>query len=142
MTQAQRGNTVQVHYTGKLADGSVCDSSQGGRPLEFTIGQGQMIPGFEQGVLGMAQGESKTITVAAAQAYGPHHSDRVIQVDRGDMPPEMQLAVGLQLQGTGPGGRRASFTVVALTDSQVTLDGNHPLAGKDLTFEIKLVAVS
>ncbi len=142
MTQAQRGSTVQVHYTGKLADGSVFDSSQGSHPLEFTIGQGQMIPGFEQGVLGMAQGESKTIAIPATQAYGPHHSERVIQVDRGDMPAELSLEIGSQLQGNGPGGRQATFTVTALTDSQVTLDGNHPLAGKDLTFEIKLVSVS
>ncbi|MSQ06212.1 MAG: peptidylprolyl isomerase [Dehalococcoidia bacterium] len=142
MTQAQRGKTVQVHYTGTLADGSVFDSSQGGSPLEFTIGQGQMIPGFEQGVLGMAQGDSKTITIAATQAYGPHHAERVIKVERGDMPPDISLEVGVQVQGNGPGGRQASFTVVALTESQVTLDGNHPLAGKDLTFEIKLVSVS
>ncbi len=141
MTQAQRGAKVGVHYTGKLADGSVFDSSHGGQPLEFTIGQGQMIPGFEQGVLGMALGESKTVTIPANQAYGPHHADRVIKIDRGDLPPDLPLAVGIQLQGNGPGGRPAAFTVIAFTDRQVTLDGNHPLAGKDLTFDIKLVAV-
>jgi peptidylprolyl isomerase len=142
MAQAKQGSRVQVHYTGRLADGSVFDSSQGGAPLEFTIGQGQMIPGFEQGVLGMAPGESRSVTIPAQQAYGDRHPERVIQVARSEMPADLPLEVGSQLQGTGAGGRRASFTVVALTETQVTLDGNHPLAGQDLTFDLHLMAVS
>ena len=142
MPPAQRGSHVRIHYTGQLADGSVFDSSQGGEPLEFTIGQGQMIPGFEQGVLGMTQGESKTITIPASQAYGPHRPERIIQIDRSQMPSELPLEIGSRLQGNSPEGRRASFTVVAVTEAQVTLDGNHPLAGQDLTFNIQLVAVS
>ena len=142
MTPVQRGSHVRVHYTGQLSDGSVFDSSQGSEPLEFTIGQGQMIPGFEQGVLGMTQGESKTITIPASQAYGPHRPERVILIERSEMPAELPLEIGSRLQGNTPEGRRTSFTVVAVTEAQVTLDGNHPLAGQDLTFNIQLVAVS
>jgi FKBP-type peptidyl-prolyl cis-trans isomerase 2 len=142
MTQAQRGSHVRVHYTGRLADGNVFDSSQGSVPLEFTVGQGQTIPGFEQGVLGMTQGESKTVTIPAAQAYGLHRPERVVRFDRSQMPSELRLEVGLQVLTTNAAGRQVAFTVAALTDTQVTLDGNHPLAGKDLTFDIELVAVS
>ncbi len=140
MPQAGQGNKVQVHYTGKLNDGTVFDSSIGHEPLEFTIGQQQMIPGFEEGVLGMQVGESKTITISSEQAYGPHHADRVIQVSRTELPP--QLEIGMQLQGSQPGGNVVSFTVVAVTKSMVTMDGNHPLAGKDLIFDIQLGQVS
>lgn len=142
MTQPQQGSHVRVHYTGRLADGSVFDSSQGSVPLEFTIGQGQMIPGFEQGVLGMTLGESKTITIPAAQAYGPQRPERVVKLDRSQMPSDLRLEVGIQVLTTNAAGRQVAFTVAALTDAQVTLDGNHPMAGKDLTFDIELVAVS
>ncbi len=141
MTQAQPGNTVRVHYTGRLDDGSVFDSSEGGEPLEFTIGQGQMIPGFEQGVVGMELGESRTVVIAADQAYGVYQPQGVIEVDRSEIPPTIQLEVGLQLQATGPDGRPAQLTVIELSEDKVKMDGNHPLAGKDLTFEIEVVGI-
>ncbi len=141
MTQAQQGNTVRVHYTGRLDDGSVFDSSEGGEPLEFTIGQGQMIPGFEQGVVGMELGESRTVIIAANQAYGVYQPQGVIEVDRSEIPPTIQLEVGLQLQATGPDGRPAQLTVIELSEDKVKMDGNHPLAGKDLTFEIEVIGI-
>ena len=141
MTQAQQGNIVRVHYTGRLDDGSVFDSSEGGEPLEFTIGQGQMIPGFEQGVVGMELGESRTVVIAADQAYGVYQPQGVIEVDRSEIPPTIQLEVGLQLQATGPDGRPAQLTVIELSEDKVKMDGNHPLAGKDLTFEIEVVGI-
>ncbi len=142
MVQAEHGNTVAIHYTGKLDDGTVFDSSRDREPLEFTIGQRQIIPSFEQGVIGMEPGESKTINIPADQAYGPHEPEKVIEVDRAQMPPQMQLEIGMRVQGGQPGGETVEFTVIDITDSAVTLDGNHPLAGKDLTFDIQLVNIA
>ena len=142
MTEVMEGNTVRVHYTGKLDDGTVFDSSVGGDPLEFTIGQGQMIPGFERGVVGMELGETRTLVIAADQAYGVHRPDGVFEVDRSEIPTTIPLEVGMQLQANGPGGRPVSMTVAALSDDKVTMDANHPLAGKDLTFEIEVVEIS
>ncbi len=138
---AQQGDTVKVHYTGRLDDGSVFDSSEGGAPLEFTIGQGQMIPGFEQGVVGMAAGESRTVIIAADQAYGIYQPQGVIEVPRSDIPASIPLEVGMQLQATGRDGRPAYMTVLELSADRVKLDGNHPLAGKDLTFDLQLVEI-
>lgn len=138
---AQQGDTVKVHYTGRLDDGSVFDSSEGGAPLEFTIGGGQMIPGFEQGVVGMAAGESRTVIIAADQAYGIYQPQGVIEVPRSDIPASIPLEVGMQLQATGRDGRPAYMTVLELSADRVKLDGNHPLAGKDLTFDLQLVEI-
>lgn len=138
---AQQGDTVKVHYTGRLDDGSVFDSSDGGAPLEFTIGGGQMIPGFEQGVVGMAAGESRTVIIAADQAYGIYQPQGVIEVPRSDIPASLPLEVGMQLQATGRDGRPAYMTVLELSADRVKLDGNHPLAGKDLTFDLQLVEI-
>ena len=142
MANAGQGDKVRVHYTGTLADGSVFDSSEGREPLEFTIGQGQMIPGFEQGVIGMEPGQSKTITIPSDQAYGSHEPDKVIQMDRSQMPPDMPMENGSTVQGTQEGGGSVTFTIVDVTETQVTLDGNHPLAGKDLTFALQLVDIA
>lgn len=157
MVRAQPGSKVKVHYTGRLADGEVFDSSidlpgespgespgdssQIGEPLEFVIGSGQMIPAFEQGVIGMEPGESKTVNIPAEDAYGPHHPQAVIEVERSQFPSNMPLEVGSVVQGNAPDGKQVPFTVVEVTASIVTLDRNHPLAGKDLTFEIQLVQV-
>ena len=149
MVQAQSGSTVKVHYTGRLADGEVFDSSLDppgdssgvGEPLGFVIGSGQMIPAFEQGVIGMEPGESKTVNIPAEEAYGPHHPQDVMEVERSQLPSGMPLEVGSVIQGNAPNGEQVPFTVVEVTASRVTLDRNHPLAGKDLTFEIKLVKV-
>lgn len=141
MAQAANGDTVRVHYTGTLEDGTVFDSSRDHEPMQFTIGQRRLIPGFEQGVVGMEAGDSKTVKIPAAEAYGVHEPEKVIEVERSQLPPDFQLEIGMRLQGTPPGGRPVDFTVVSLTDSKVTLDGNHPLAGKDLTFDIQLIDI-
>jgi peptidylprolyl isomerase len=153
MVQAQPGSKVKVHYTGRLADGKVFDSSldvsgdasgdaaEIGEPLEFVIGSGQMIPAFEQSVIGMEPGESKTVSIPDEQAYGLHNPRAMVEVERSEFPPSMPLEVGSVVQGNAPSGEQVPFTVVEVTDSLVTLDRNHPLAGKDLTFEIKLVEV-
>jgi peptidylprolyl isomerase len=139
---AKDGDTVQVDYTGKLADGTVFDSSAGRQPLEFTLGAGNMIPGFEKAVLGMKVGEKKTITIPADEAYGPHRDDLIIEVPRGRLPGNLVPQVGLQLEARNPDGSSAIVTIIKVTDNTtVTLDGNHPLAGKDLTFEIELVKI-
>lgn len=139
---AQQGNTVKVHYTGRLDDGSIFDSSHDDAPLEFTIGQGQMIPGFEQGVVGMEPGESRTVIIAADQAYGIYQPQGVIEIPRSDIPASIPLEIGLQLQATGPDGRPAYMTVLELSPDRVKLDANHPLAGQDLTFDLQLVAIN
>ena len=142
MTEVRDGHTVKVHYTGTLDDGTVFDSSVGGDPLEFTIGQKQMIPGFERGVVGMELGETRTIVVAADQAYGVHRPDGVFDVDRTEMPTTIPLEVGMMLQATGPGGQPVQMQIIELSEDKVKLDANHPLAGKDLTFQIELVEIS
>ena len=141
MTQAQVGDMVKVHYTGKLTDGTTFDTSLERDPLEFTLGEGELIAGFEQAVLGMAAGESKTTTIPAAQAYGPHHTERVIDVERHHLPSDLQPEIGQQLQMTRPDGTTLSVMITTVTETQVTLDANHPLAGKDLIFDITLVEI-
>jgi peptidylprolyl isomerase len=137
--QAKKGDNVQVHYTGKLADGTVFDSSVGKDPIQFTVGAGQMIPGFDKAVEGMKAGEKKTITIPSAEAYGPRHEDLVIEVSLDQLPKD--IAVGRQLQSAQPDGAVIYATVTKISDTNVTLDTNHPLAGKDLTFEIELVKI-
>ena len=142
MAPAQNGDKVKIHYTGKLDDGSVFDSSEGGAPLEFTLGQGQVIAGFDQGVVGMEPGDSKTLNIPVDQAYGPHHPDRTFEVDRSDLPPDMSIELGMRLQGNQQGGTAVEVTVVEIDDSKVKMDANHPLAGKNLTFDIQLVEIN
>lgn len=141
MVQAKPGDTVKVHYTGKLDDGTVFDSSLNREPLEFAIGSGRIIPGFEQAVVGMSPSESKTATIPSDQAYGPHDPNRVVAVDRKQIPVDMPIEVGQQLQISQPNGAPVPVVVTNVSDSQVTLDANHPLAGQDLTFEIQLVEI-
>ncbi len=138
---AKEGDTVKVHYTGTLEDGSVFDTSVEREPLQFTIGEGQLIPGFEQGVIGMKLGESKTITIPADQAYGPYNVGLVGVVERDHLPAGMEPEVGQQLQTTQANGQIAVVTVINVSESTVTVDANHRLAGKDLTFEIQLVEI-
>ena len=141
MTGSQQGDTVKVHYTGKLEDGSVFDSSLQRDPLEFTIGEGQIIPGFEKAVVGMEAGQNKTVQIESAEAYGPRYEEMVQVVERTQIPDDISLEVGAQLQANHPQGGPIILTVTDLSDAEVTLDANHPLAGKDLTFEIELVAL-
>jgi peptidylprolyl isomerase len=138
---AHVGDTVQVHYTGTLEDGTVFDTSVGREPLGFTLGAGQMIPGFEQGVLGMKLGESKTVTIPPEQAYGPYYEDRVWVVDRAQLPPGLEPEVGQQLQAGDAQGQSIIVTVTDVSETTITVDANHRLAGKTLIFEIQLVSI-
>lgn len=141
MSEAKSGDTVNIHYTGTLADGSVFDSSEGRDPLQFTLGSGQVIPGFDIAVTGMTVGEKKTVTIPADQAYGQPDPRAVQAIPRANIPAEIPLEVGLQLQATGPMGQPIAVTVVEISDTEVTLDANHRLAGKDLTFALELVSI-
>ncbi len=142
MAQAKMGDKVQVNYRGTLADGSEFDSSAGNPPLEFTIGEGEVIPGFEQGVIGMALGESKIVTIPADQAYGPRLEEMIADVERSQIPVEIELVVGSQLEVSQEGGPSYVVMITSVDEETVTLDANHPLAGKALTFEISLVGVN
>lgn len=141
MTQAQKGDTVKIHYTGTLRDGTVFDSSVGREPLEFTLGSGQVIVGFDEAVTGMREGEKKQVTIPADKAYGPHDAAMVIQAPRAQVPPEIDPEVGQRLQMSGPNGEVIVVRVTEVTDEYITLDANPPLAGEDLTFEIEMVAI-
>jgi peptidylprolyl isomerase len=142
MAQAKEGDTVKGYYTGKLDDGTVFDSSREGDPIQFEVGGGQLIGDFETAVVGMEPEETKTFTVSAADAYGEHETDRVVEVPRDQLPDHIDPEVGQWLQLKQPDGRAVPVRVSDVTDSNITLDANHPLAGKDLTFEIELVSVS
>ena len=141
MTQAKAGDTVQIHYTGTLSDGTVFDSSEGRDPLGFTLGSGQIIPGLDAAIDGMAVGEQKTVTIPADQAYGAHNPDAVQAIPRDQIPPEIPVEAGTQLQMQTPDGRAVPVVVEGATDEHVMIDANHPLAGKDLTFAVDIVAV-
>jgi peptidylprolyl isomerase len=141
MAEARDGDTVKVHYTGKLDDGTVFDTSTDRDPLQFTIGERQVIPGFEKAIIGMNPGESKTTKVPADKAYGPHQKERVMVVDRGQLPVDLKPKVGQQLQSRQADGRTIRVTVTEVSESRVTLDANHPLAGKNLTFDVQLVEI-
>jgi peptidylprolyl isomerase len=141
MSQAQTGDTVRVHYTGKLADGSVFDSSLQREPLEFQVGQGRVITGFEKAVVGLEPGESKTVEVPAEEGYGQRRDEMVVSVSRQDLPPEISPEIGQQLQITQPDGSPVPVRVIEVSDESVKLDANHPLAGKSLTFELQLLEI-
>lgn len=141
MAKAENGDTVKVHYTGTLEDGTVFDTSTGREPLEFTLGQGRLIPGFEQAVIGMKIGDLKTINIPADQAYGPYRDDLIIVTERGQLPEGIDLEVGQQLQMTQDSGEVVNVIISAISETTITIDANHPLAGKDLTFEIELIEI-
>jgi len=141
MAKAKEGDTVKVHYTGKLEDGTVFDSSVDRDPLQFTIGEGRIIAGFEEAVVGMSPGESKTVEVPAEKAYGPHLEEMVQVVDRDQFPENLEPKVGDHLQIRVAGDQIVVVRVTDVSESSVTLDANHPLAGKDLTFDIELVEI-
>ena len=142
MTQVKSGDTVRIHYTGTLADGSTFDSSAGRDPLEFAVGSGQIIPGLDAAIPGMTVGDKKTVEVPADQAYGHSDSNAQQAVPRAEIPADIPLEVGTQLQVQTPQGQVMPVTVVELNEEQVVLDANHPLAGKDLTFAIELVEIA
>lgn len=141
MTQAKHGDTVRIHYTGRLTDGTEFDSSTGREPLEFQLGAGQIITGLENKVQGMAEGETATVTIPADEAYGQHRPEGVQTVPRDRIPEGVDVAPGARLQATGGDGQAMTLTVVNASDEDVTVDANHPLAGKDLVFDVELVEV-
>lgn len=137
----EKGQTVKIHYTGTLEDGTRFDSSEGRDPLEFEMGAGRVIPGFEAGVKEMEIAEKKTIHIPAGEAYGEYRDEMVLEMERNKLPEGMEPEVGMKLQMNGPDGQIIPVEITAVTDESVTLDANHPLAGKDLTFELELVEV-
>jgi FKBP-type peptidyl-prolyl cis-trans isomerase 2 len=141
MTQAKNGDTVKVHYTGSLSDGKIFDSSADRDPLEFTVGAHQVVPGFEQAVLGMGLGESKTVHIPADQAYGQRDNRLLVRVSKSQLPPGMTVKLNDQLQMQSGDGRVMNVTVAEINADDLVLDGNHFLAGKDLTFDIELVEI-
>lgn len=141
MTTAKQGDTVRIHYKGTLNDGTVFDSSEGRDPLEFEVGSGAIIPGLDIAIPGMTVGDNKTVNVPADQAYGPVNDQARQAVPRNDIPADIPLEVGTQLQMQTPDGQVVPVTVADVSESEVTLDANHPLAGKDLTFAIEMVEI-
>jgi peptidylprolyl isomerase len=139
---AKTGDTVKVHYTGILRDGTTFDSSREGEPLEFKLGERMVIPGFEDGILGMNAGDSKRISIPVNEAYGEHNNDLVTVVPRSQVPSNIDLTVGMFLAVRSPEGDIARALVLDITDTEVTLDLNHPLAGEDLIFDIELIEIS
>jgi len=141
MAQAKEGDTVRVHYTVKLGDGTVVGSTTNHDPLQFTIGEGQILPSFEQAVVGMNPGESKTIEVPADRAFGPHLDEMVVRLDRSQLPANFDPHVGEEVHFRQWDGQIVTAIVIETTDLSITIDANHPLAGKDLTFDIQFVEV-
>ena len=141
MTQAKTGDIVAVHYTGKLADGTVFDTSYSRAPLQLKIGQGKLIAGFEKAVIGMNKGEKKTVVISSSEAYGPRQDKAVVEMERKNLPANFEPKVGQRLELTQEDDTNVLVTVTAVTDRTIIVDANHPLAGKDLTFEIELVSI-
>jgi len=141
MSEAKSGDTVRINYTGKLTDGTQFDSSEGREPLEFQVGSGQIISGLDREVEGMKIGDKQTVTVAAEEAYGPHDPAKVQQVPRTALPPELEPQEGMQLQAQTPQGGQVTLIVTTVGEQEITVDANHPLAGKDLVFEIEMIEI-
>ena len=139
--EVKDGDTVKVNHTGTLEDGTVFETSLEREPMEFTLGQGQLIPDFEQAVIGMRVGESKTITIPAERAYGPYNDALIFDIDRDSLPEGLNPEVGQRLGAEDPDGKTRTFAVIDVSETSITVDANHPLAGKDLTFEIELLEI-
>ena len=142
MTQAKAGDTVRIHYTGTLDDGTVFDSSEGRDPLEFAVGRGPIIPGLDIAIPGMSVGDKKSVKVDCQDAYGPIHPEARQAVSRAEIAADIPLDLGTQLQVQTRDGHAMTVTVVEVTETEVTLDANHPLAGKHLTFDIVIVSIN
>ncbi|MBF0463694.1 MAG: peptidylprolyl isomerase [Nitrospirae bacterium] len=141
MAQVKMGDKVRVHYKGYLNDGSVFDSSLEREPMEFTMGEGMLIAGFENGVLGMNEGDAKTVKISPEDGYGPYRDDMVLVVEKSQVPPNINPYPGMVLQVRSNDGSSVNVTIAEIAETSVTLDGNHPLAGKELNFDITLVQV-
>ncbi len=141
MVHSKSGDTVKVHYTGKLNNGQVFDSSKSRAPLEFKLGSGMVIPGFDAAVTGLTPGETVTATIPVDEAYGPYREDMVADIEKQNIPADFELEVGQRLEMQVPNGEAMAVTITDIKGDMVTLDGNHPLAGQDLTFELELVSI-
>jgi peptidylprolyl isomerase len=141
MQQVKSGDTVKVHYTGKFDDGTEFAISIKDGPLQFTIGEGQVISGLEQAVMGMSPGEAKTAQILADQAYGSYQENKVVKVNRNRFPPHLELQIGTVLRMRKAGGEKIRRIVTTVSETSVTLDANHPLAGEDLTFDLQLIEI-
>lgn len=142
MTTAQSGNTVKIHYHGTLEDGEVFDSSREREPFEFTLGAGMVIPGFDDAVTGMKQGDAKDVSLPPAEAYGEMVDDLVITLPKDKLPEDLAPELGMSLQVTLPDGQPFPFRIVDIQEAELTLDGNHPLAGKTLNFSLELIEIA
>lgn len=141
MNQVTVNSTVKVHYTGKLADGEVFDTSDGKEPIEFTLGQGQLIPGFEKGLIDMKLNEKKTINMTKDEAYGEVNETLIQEVKKTDLPQDMEPKVGMGLVSKSPDGQEINLMVVEVKEETIVIDGNHPLAGRDLIFDLEVVEI-
>lgn len=140
--EVKKGSKVQVHYTGTLDDGSVFDSSRERQPFEFVMGENQVIPGFEKAVDGLNPGDQTTTKIPSTEAYGPHRQELVNKIDRKTLPADLKPNKGDRLTAHAPNGQQTDVTVIEISDQEITVDANHPLAGKNLTFEIEVLSVS
>lgn len=141
MQQAKKGDTVKIHYHGRLTDGTTFDSSEGREPLQFELGSGMVIPGFDNGVTGMSVGEKKTINIPAAEAYGESNPDMIMDFPKAQFPPDLTPEVGMQLTMHNGAGQQFNVTIIELKEESVILDANHHLAGKELIFDLELVDI-
>ena len=141
LSSIKNGDTVSVHYTGTLTSGEVFDSSLEREPLKFTLGKGQLIPGFERAIIGLSAGEKVTTNIPSKEAYGVYNSEMVLQVPNNQLPPELDAQVGMQLQLNQPNGHVIPVQITQVGVKIVTIDANHPLAGKDLNFDIEIIEI-
>ncbi|MEI6184272.1 MAG: peptidylprolyl isomerase [Bacteroidota bacterium] len=142
MQKVKKGDTIKIHYHGKLSDGTTFDSSEGRQPLEFEVGSGMVIPGFDLGVMDMEVGDKKSIFIPFAEAYGPKNEEMVIEFPKNQFPPEMAPEVGMHLEMSNAEGHRIPVVIVEVKEETVVLDANHALAGKDLHFDLELVEIA
>jgi len=139
--RAKKGDLVKVHYKGSLKDGYVFDSSYEKEPMEVKLGVGSVIQGFEEAIIGLKKGQKKNIKIPQEKAYGPYQTDNLVEIDKSEIPENISLEVGMKLQLKSPQGEMTNVLVKEIKDNKITLDANHPLAGKELTFEIELVEI-
>ena len=141
MNQVKENNTVKVHYTGKFPNGEVFDSSEGREPLEFTLGQGMMIPGFENGLIDMKLNEKKTISLKKEEAFGEERDDLIHEVPKTQLPADMEVKEGMPLVSKSPEGQEINMIVKEVKDASIIVDANHPLAGKEVVFDLEVVEI-
>ena len=141
MSQVKENNTIKVNYTGKLSNGQIFDTSEGKEPIEFVLGQGRLIPGFEKGLIDMKLNEKKTIEIAKDQAYGDVNDNLIKEVNKTELPQDMEPKVGMGLVSKSPDGKEINLMIVEVKDKSIVIDGNHPLAGHDLIFDVEVVEI-